>query len=296
MIDKYSFTDAGKDLFKKVAVVVRSGLPTISEAGQWLDQEYTAEAICLRYESERKQVVYQNENIEKRNRRIRKEHADRLRSLRRQRFTSMNDAEQAVLFRKIHGLDHRRHLGKGVMPGIWSKDELPCPPGEILSKFDRFGFAWQDTIYEGSNYEGTIREPIRLLDLPLEHRIERAGRIILLAWLITDPDANTVARVTQFHKGWPWIPEQRDMPGVLDNDTDRCLDRCYTRTTMLDYGPRPIWISLAEESLDVLQPLSESTYAVTHNGSVRQPGRQTRGCCLPCRTPAIHGRHVADRT
>lgn len=151
---------------KTITELVTQHPGAFRDAGRWLNEQYSVDAIMQRSRDEHRAVEQENERIGL--------HNHKLRSKWRQ--------------------GRRFQAGTGCVPGEQSPKVLPevLPPDE-LSTLHRYGVAAVDLLQ--------VRDVARLAHA---RRQAWARRVLLLAWLATDADAEAVGLGLTVFERWPW--------------------------------------------------------------------------------------------
>jgi hypothetical protein len=214
---------------------------------------------------------------------IRREACEKLAKHRRAIISPGSSTPMEGLTRAWHR-QHGRELYRNLIPkqrddgGLkHPSDEQQhrhCSPGRYadgrrkpMSAFDRF---WQTVtdIAEVIDRPGNERDSIHhLRQLPAKRAKEKAERVLLLTWLITDPDASEVGSrdpITEF-QAWPWGYPDRDamVPDDLMLDPMVLLDRQPEgerryALRLAVFEEHPQWIEWARWAW-TLQPVSALT-------------------------------------
>jgi hypothetical protein len=243
--DPVRFTDDQRELFRRVAYLIRSGPQAFQSAGQWLDAGADLAGAKDRIKGVRNLWL-----SEARSRR----HATRNRGRdvgRRYlipREGPTLHASRIALARRIR--DERAMAGRDPTPY------------EIIES------AAQSLLSEPPNYDA----------LRPDLAEGQARRVLLVAWVLTDPRSLQTNPGVSKLQGWVWGGHPLDWlatgttaNGDLDLDAPREISRLYARTTLLD-DHLAEWVKLAGDAMRYLDDLhTVESGTTTQASSLTEP-------------------------
>lgn len=171
--------------------------------------------------------------------------------------------------------DDQRQLFHRVATAIRSDAQAFTPAGQWLDeklvegKIDGSFLALMRSVVEGFGdgveyRQGLLNDPPVFDALPPAQAEQQARRVLLLAWLLTDPsDLTTEPRITRL-QDWKWGEGYFSDDPLPSFDSSQSfanisitINRLYARMTLLD-SHLDAWKKLARQALGVVSPLSDA--------------------------------------
>ena len=238
--NRIQFLDEHRRFFEAIADLMRRPPQAVLDAGRWLETRYAEAAIRGRRAAELKQ-------LRKAIARHRLHNSRLLQKLLMDR-SDLNDTDRRRIQTMIETGRYKPLKGIG-RPDHWHDEpERPEALGKPLSKHARFLMAWSFVLGNPD------RVPLRILEL--RDKQKDAASILVLIWLVTDPNANAVKGVTRFHEGWEWKPLPDGQVRIEEKNIDAGLERYFTLGEVIRYLEQiPDWIELVAEALEVVEDL-----------------------------------------
>lgn len=229
----YRMTAEDRGLFRRIASRIRSEPELFRPAGQWLDDNFSVDAIRATWGRDNQEVESDRKRIETHNKKMRskgaKERAENLRALRKQHAEKPSDETAKKL---------KEERGRGFPGQVWQRPpHAPLgfdPESRIYGRLGRFQMAWNAAF-------GDL--PELAVHKDREKVVELARRVLLMVWLVTDIDANSASFVlTKEFQPWEW--------GEQDTFESEGCGRHCARAETLEEDDNEKYIAAATEALD----------------------------------------------